>query len=1266
MATATIHQPIVQCRKSDHTKDCNMFLNCRRYRLVVISVFAATLLASPAFAEPTYEDFCEQGRQCLTKDDYAGAVRHYSAAIALNPNEELAIVCRALAYHKTHDYDNAFKDCSQAITINPKAVPPYLIQGDIYQATNRMDDAVKAFTKAIDCDPRRSYSYVARGMAYRAIKKNDYAIADFKEGRKHDPKNVNAWLELAYTYRDMGTTARAIEAFDGAIACDDKYAASYFFRARLLFASNQIERTISDCKKAIELDKDEDKFAAAQGLLAAAYYAHQDYADAAKCFAKVADWVPVPVAYYWLGKSHFENKDFQAAVDAFTNAIKNKEDFVPAFFGRACAYEALDQKDKAESDKKTGKQLGTAPGVRHDDTATDSTALVDMLYSKTKGLSPESLRAYLTKNDNKPSAVELAIESARESAEVSRQQAMAAKTLTTDIGPEVIAPTPTRKAQESFQRATDFFQKHRYELASLHFHVMEVQYKEVLAEFEKRAQSDFGLWLAWAKQKAEQLPKNKSTALVYAHFAFGCHQCGDQDGYAQWMKKAVSHIKSRGIADPAAGVSTLLIIADIQADCHDTDSALKSVQEAIVFCDGIQKAGGKSVAYARCAGYSAKLGDLKAWNDSWMQAQKYAKQVGDSTSDARALQPAYASCVAFAEASSLQKAIAAAEELPSDRCSRNYSLEYLAPAYARIALSAAKSNDNHSIYEKCYVDTCAYLASFLDSHWPDANYGRAILARADASAGNCDRALIGAINTPSPDDRASIYALIIHKKVEQKDFDGACDVAGLLPPTDGFSSASYWLAQAESARQWSMLQLRQWAEKRSTPADRIMALVGVAAVIKQTGSLGKPTTNGLADIQNNRPNQAANDAAALLRKSHDDPNASEAFDRIAASSPDWWLQEAQSLVATEKSPRLQAALWIHLGSAYASKGDQAAAKSCFCHAKQSAMTMWREIATTRSDARLNYDGNYKWPSDFRAAKAETAKVIAILDTLMNLEYAQRQASAKEDAIDTLLLVLKSAEALARNPGYAAPLLPTDRAAWMARVVGRLTLCGRQDLADALFAQNPWCVVNSLGCKQYLAGVAAAESHNKDELEKVATFFQPRAGSGSERDSQYAASLYVLRTLIAANEADETSYRKAAMTVGGLVNNSRYPAPKACFIGLAQAAAVMGECDVALEYVERAGGVRLDQFDVLAVIAVEMAKRGQIAEAQKLSKQIQDDAANVPVWAALATAETKASAGKLSVLLQKIDSCPINAMKAASMFGVASALQKEKPNAADSQ
>ena len=1192
-------------------------------------------------------------------------------------NEGLAYVCRALAYQAKQDFERAMTDCDQAIALVPNEVPPYLVRGAIHQAKNRLDDAIKDFTQAISNDRDRAYSYLARGKAYRAAKKDELSISDLSHSLELDPSNINAYVELAHAYRNSGDSANAIRAYSGAIERDKNHAATYFFRARLFFDRQSIERTISDCESAIKLD---EAFASAHGLLAAAYYSQKDFGKAAGSLKKVANLAPMPSVLLWLGKSHYENGEYQAAIEAFDRAIKIDGKYIPAFLGRALTENKLEQKDKAAADNKTAQQLASASNVQQDAAAIKLTALVDGLYSVTKGLSTESLQSQAVATEKKPSSMDLVVESSKTAADNGRKKTTALQQTTVENGAEMVAPAMAKEASDSLQRANDLFAKQQYEFAKLHFRMAEVQYGEILDQFDKRARSDANLWLAWAKQKAEDISGSKSAALVYATLAFACHHSGDQDGYAEWMRKAVSKAKSRGIADPAAAATTMLMIADMQEDCQDIASALKSVRDAAAFCEGVQPAGTRSVRYGECAGHSARLGDQHTWDHCLQEARTSAEQADNQRNKSQYPQRNYVSCVAYAEALDRDKAVSIAKTLQSKR---SWS-ELAAPAYARITLSVAKNynaSNDRILYETSYITACMELSLFRDPHWPNAAVARGILARADTRIGNCDRALVAAINTPSPEDRRDILGLIMQKKVEQKDFDGARALSTLLPQMDSFSSADYWLAQAEAREERGpMTQLRQWAGKRSTPSDCVMALAGVAATIKQAGILEKDVVKEPARGENakapqhaegsgqrdalsdkERRDEAIAEAASALRKNRDDHQACDAFDRNGAASPDWWLRQAKVLTKAEDSPALRAALWTRVALVYAQEGDNAAAKSCLGHARQSAMTLWCNLAAEHRGASLNFNGNYQWDDDSRKKESEETNSVAVLDALMSIEEVQRQVSDKSGATDTLLLVLQGAGVLPNGNRNSTIIASKSKRHWIARVAGRLSLCGRQDLADLILAENPWSQDKErYNTEELLKGVAAAEARNATELANMAAVFQKPPVCNSEMGAPRAAFLYTQLAILAACNADEDGYRKAAMVVGGLVNSrGQTSAPRSNLIGLAHAAAIMGEVDMALEYIDQYGSAKPNLHEVWAAMAVEKAKRGQVARAEDLTNHIQNTVASVPAWAAVATAEASVPSCKLSAMLQKIDSQSLNAQKAASMFGVASALLKKK-------
>jgi len=90
--------------------------------------------------------------------------------------------------------ENAIKEFSEAIRLNPQDAEAYGYRGDCYSATSQYELAVKDFTDAIKYVPSNEFQIVAgyygsRGVAYKALGKLDLAKQDFEKAFKLDPNN---------------------------------------------------------------------------------------------------------------------------------------------------------------------------------------------------------------------------------------------------------------------------------------------------------------------------------------------------------------------------------------------------------------------------------------------------------------------------------------------------------------------------------------------------------------------------------------------------------------------------------------------------------------------------------------------------------------------------------------------------------------------------------------------------------------------------------------------------------------------------------------------------------------------------------------------------------------------------------------------------------------------------------------------------------------------------------------------------------------------
>jgi tetratricopeptide (TPR) repeat protein len=138
-----------------------------------------------------------------------------SAALAKNPNDEYALVNRAVAAHRlarTSRLDLyldwlAAKDLEKAVKLDPKDFVAWHNYGDLNYASgdnwiindhSNMDRAVWAFNHAIALNPKSARSYLGRGWAYSELNDQPHASADFQKALQLDPSlRANMQKELA-------------------------------------------------------------------------------------------------------------------------------------------------------------------------------------------------------------------------------------------------------------------------------------------------------------------------------------------------------------------------------------------------------------------------------------------------------------------------------------------------------------------------------------------------------------------------------------------------------------------------------------------------------------------------------------------------------------------------------------------------------------------------------------------------------------------------------------------------------------------------------------------------------------------------------------------------------------------------------------------------------------------------------------------------------------------------------------------------------------
>lgn len=143
---------------------------------------------SVAYAEISDNEFestnkTHDGIFLANNKNYKEAIKKFTEAIKLNPNNADAYFQRGKAYYDLKNYKKAISDYTRAIELEPNKSILYSSRAFAYKKLENYEKAILDYTKAIELKPDESVLYYRRGLCYQALGENEKAEADFAKSR---------------------------------------------------------------------------------------------------------------------------------------------------------------------------------------------------------------------------------------------------------------------------------------------------------------------------------------------------------------------------------------------------------------------------------------------------------------------------------------------------------------------------------------------------------------------------------------------------------------------------------------------------------------------------------------------------------------------------------------------------------------------------------------------------------------------------------------------------------------------------------------------------------------------------------------------------------------------------------------------------------------------------------------------------------------------------------------------------------------------------
>ncbi len=323
--------------------------------------------AADAAQNKTISQYSDSVRQLLQKansgvvaGNHAVAIEALSQAISLAPEDASLFRMRADVYVLHGENANARVDFSTAIRLAPDNADYYNYRGYFLMSQRLTKEAVIDFEKAIQLHPAHTAALNNRGLI--RLTNEDYAAAeaDFSKAIDGDRKFADAWNNRGFTRFKLNQFDTALSDLQQALRIQETYVTAWNNSGLVYMQQNKYEEALKAFARASELEPMDMRWLnhhrAALLKLNRFEEAQQD--------AKKLVWIEElnllsqqaarnarnPAAWIVRGKHLMNGSQYGAAIQDFTRALIVNPGNADALRGRASAWLATGELQKAMLD----------------------------------------------------------------------------------------------------------------------------------------------------------------------------------------------------------------------------------------------------------------------------------------------------------------------------------------------------------------------------------------------------------------------------------------------------------------------------------------------------------------------------------------------------------------------------------------------------------------------------------------------------------------------------------------------------------------------------------------------------------------------------------------------------------------------------------------------------------------------------------------------------------------------------------------------------
>ncbi len=211
-----------------------------------------------------------RARALSQRGEYDLAVQDYDLAIQIAPQVAMLYAGRAANHAQMDNIDAAFRDLKQAQRLDPNDLDTLVTLGNLHIEMQDFEAATVAYDRAIEISPQRQRLFVRRGLSLLFDEQPEKALEDFNTAIELGRNSPDAFMFRALAHQQLSDDEAALKDYSETIALDPARATAWHRRGMIRMEQGEYAASLEDLDIAVQIDPSSDHLNSIAWLLVAA------------------------------------------------------------------------------------------------------------------------------------------------------------------------------------------------------------------------------------------------------------------------------------------------------------------------------------------------------------------------------------------------------------------------------------------------------------------------------------------------------------------------------------------------------------------------------------------------------------------------------------------------------------------------------------------------------------------------------------------------------------------------------------------------------------------------------------------------------------------------------------------------------------------------------------------------------------------------------------------------------------------------------------